>query len=618
MSILDWSTNPLNNAIKPGLTWAEGMFPSDVNGSARVMMADIATWLKSPSFPDASEILINGTPVGRPPYTGDKQTLNTGVSIPTGTALVQADSFAGTARSSGPIPYVKGRGTTDAVRAKFPRFTFRSADLEAWEMPLRGPTAAEAGMRPDGTAQDAAMRETLDWAYERGIPEVYFPNTRTDPGYTFADTILLDTQMTLRGASSGKNPQPGSGGYANSKFVFPAGKDGVFIAESQNGVRPGKSGGDASRLIGLMLVGGDRAWSSAAASCAAVRMRARAEISQCVINYFGDGVNIETASGGSNGTAGNANGWSVRDCRFDSGFRHGINTSLADSNGGNVHNVDIGGYNGFAIFANSFLGNSYSGFIQVTTCGTFGYRRGGPFAGIIHTINNLYHFFTPDPYATSAELASTPPSLSTNYPWVLVYADLNPTFPLWQQGSMDYAPGGAFMIAGPAKTDGFFYSEGDCPASQVMLGAAIRDGLHAAPIVGTGSVTSTYQSFLTSRNGFVASKAPGSPAAPAASFGAGIASGRWQDYSAPTSFPSSIVWQMSDAASMGLFVNGQGPFIQLIGANGAPGSLNRMRLRYPLFEYNEAADNDGALSLGLAAGRDYYLNTTTHAITRVF
>jgi hypothetical protein len=48
LSLLDWSTNAANNTSKPGIDWSEGQLPSTVNGSARAMMADVASWLQAP------------------------------------------------------------------------------------------------------------------------------------------------------------------------------------------------------------------------------------------------------------------------------------------------------------------------------------------------------------------------------------------------------------------------------------------------------------------------------------------------------------------------------------------------------------------------------------------
>jgi len=44
MAFADWSTNPANNSLVGGITWSNGMLPSQVDDSARQMMADLATW----------------------------------------------------------------------------------------------------------------------------------------------------------------------------------------------------------------------------------------------------------------------------------------------------------------------------------------------------------------------------------------------------------------------------------------------------------------------------------------------------------------------------------------------------------------------------------------------
>ncbi|PWL17039.1 hypothetical protein DKP76_13445 [Falsochrobactrum shanghaiense] len=46
-SIYDWSTTPGNNATADAdINWSEGMFPSVVNDSARMMMTRLAEWVK--------------------------------------------------------------------------------------------------------------------------------------------------------------------------------------------------------------------------------------------------------------------------------------------------------------------------------------------------------------------------------------------------------------------------------------------------------------------------------------------------------------------------------------------------------------------------------------------
>lgn len=50
MGIQNWSTTAASNATQPNINWAEGMPPSDVNNSARAMMADLATWYAGPEW----------------------------------------------------------------------------------------------------------------------------------------------------------------------------------------------------------------------------------------------------------------------------------------------------------------------------------------------------------------------------------------------------------------------------------------------------------------------------------------------------------------------------------------------------------------------------------------
>ncbi len=47
MAFDNWSVNPANNTLVDGINWSENQLPSTVNGSARQMMADLATWRDS-------------------------------------------------------------------------------------------------------------------------------------------------------------------------------------------------------------------------------------------------------------------------------------------------------------------------------------------------------------------------------------------------------------------------------------------------------------------------------------------------------------------------------------------------------------------------------------------
>lgn len=61
MAINDWSTNPANNTLVGGINWTEGQLPSTVNGSARQMMADVATWRNELNAAASTYALTAGT-----------------------------------------------------------------------------------------------------------------------------------------------------------------------------------------------------------------------------------------------------------------------------------------------------------------------------------------------------------------------------------------------------------------------------------------------------------------------------------------------------------------------------------------------------------------------------
>lgn len=52
MAIKDWSTTAADNNSTPPNGWPEGMLPSQVNNSARQMMADVRAWYEEPSWID--------------------------------------------------------------------------------------------------------------------------------------------------------------------------------------------------------------------------------------------------------------------------------------------------------------------------------------------------------------------------------------------------------------------------------------------------------------------------------------------------------------------------------------------------------------------------------------
>src|ERR1043165_4368891 len=70
MAFEDWSTNPANNQLVGSINWSEGQLPATVNGSARQMMADLATWRDS-ILANIND-LMNAVPIGGTlNYAGD-------------------------------------------------------------------------------------------------------------------------------------------------------------------------------------------------------------------------------------------------------------------------------------------------------------------------------------------------------------------------------------------------------------------------------------------------------------------------------------------------------------------------------------------------------------------
>lgn len=61
MAFSDWSTTPLNNSNVPGINWAEGMLPREINNSARQMMADLAAWAR---IYGVSPLMFGADPTG--------------------------------------------------------------------------------------------------------------------------------------------------------------------------------------------------------------------------------------------------------------------------------------------------------------------------------------------------------------------------------------------------------------------------------------------------------------------------------------------------------------------------------------------------------------------------
>jgi len=76
MAFENWSPNPANNSLVDGITWSNGMLPSQIDDSGRQMMADLATWRLSSAFggdivfpnTDTTQQSVKFTKAGRDTY----------------------------------------------------------------------------------------------------------------------------------------------------------------------------------------------------------------------------------------------------------------------------------------------------------------------------------------------------------------------------------------------------------------------------------------------------------------------------------------------------------------------------------------------------------------------
>ncbi|WP_267382235.1 MULTISPECIES: hypothetical protein [unclassified Sphingomonas] len=525
-----------------------------------------------------------------------------GQTINAGTTLVRVSDFDG--RGIGEAPYTSAAGADATTLAKYPRSTFQSADGRYFARVKGSPLITEFGARPDGSPQSAIFAEAIDWATNRGVNELIIPTTGSDPGFFLDQTLNIENAVTLRGTGTGR------AGADQSKCVINVadGIDGIVTHRSNTGPRagqPGILGADGSRILGLKLVGGRTP------GTVGLRMRARAEFGQNVVNFFGGSVSVAVGTGSGGSTEGNANAWSVHNSRLDSANGHGLDVDYADANAGSARDIDVSGCNGFGVRGNSFLSCIY-GNIQMSDCGTYQYRSNGTFAGVNYIIGNSYYFFVPAPYATSADLGAHAPSLTDPTYWLLVYKGANGAYPVWQQGATNYAPGGPFMFAGPPLATGI-YTESNQGPGIIQGGSMLIMGTQGAGVIGNGCfLTTDYTGALIAKRGFVA-RDPTNPGRYAA-FGDNVTAGKWAEYGDPTVFPSELAWAMQDASEMGL-AHGSNQYLMIHGQNHT--RPNRLRLINPLISgLPRAPDNAGAVSLGLQAG-DWYVNITSHALTEV-
>lgn len=88
MAFDDWSTNPASNTLVGAINWTEGQLPGTVNGSARQMMADLATW-RDTIVQALATIEANRVPIGTEFLWG-------GTTAPTGYLLLYGQAVSRT------------------------------------------------------------------------------------------------------------------------------------------------------------------------------------------------------------------------------------------------------------------------------------------------------------------------------------------------------------------------------------------------------------------------------------------------------------------------------------------------------------------------------------------
>ncbi|WP_267382600.1 MULTISPECIES: hypothetical protein [unclassified Sphingomonas] len=562
-----------------------------LSGLAKAVIPFLVAWYKGDK----------GEPGGNVMAIGSKLQA-AGQTVNAATTLVRVSDYDG--RGIGEAPYTAAAGADATTLAKYARSTFQSADGRYFARVKGSPLITEFGARPDGSPQSDIIAEAIDWATDRGVNDLVFPTTGNDPGFFLDKTINIENAVTLRGTGTGR------AGADQSKSIINVadGIDGIVIHRSNTGPRankPGILGGDGSRILGLKLVGGTTP------GTVGLRMRARAEFGQNVINYFGGSVSVAVGTGSGGTTEGNANAWSVHNCRLDSANGHGLNVDYADSNAGSARDIDVSGCNGFGVRGNSFLSCIY-GNIQMSDCGTYQYRGNGTFAGINYIIGNSYYFFVPAPYATSADLGAHAPSLTDQTYWLLVYQGANGAYPVWQQGATNYAPGGPFMFAGPPLATGI-YTESNQGPGIIQGGSMLIMGTQGAGVIGNGCYLSTDGSgTLISRKGLV-TRNPLNPNQ-YAGFGDGLAGGKWMEWGDPTVFPSELNWRMISASQMSL-CHGPTAFATINGQNH-PSDPNRWTLNQPLMLFPDAPNDAQAQTINVKSGQ-WYFNTTIRALSRV-
>jgi hypothetical protein len=154
----------------------------------------------------------------------------------------------------------------------------------------------------------------------------------------------------------------GQEGGRTSELIFAAGKGGLrFQEDTTQGASTGTTipyGNDASIIRNLYLTG----LGGAGTNAHGIWVRTRVEIDSVhVTGFAGDGVLINATAGGGGANEGNANNWSVRNCRLAGNGGTGLHVSGNDANAGYAIGNDCSFNGSWGVLDSAFLGNLYLG-----------------------------------------------------------------------------------------------------------------------------------------------------------------------------------------------------------------------------------------------------------------
>lgn len=213
--------------------------------------------------------------------------------------------------------------------------------------------ATDVGIRQTYSASQnsVAIKRWLDSIplFESAI--LLFDASSKTTAYAFAETIVLQQMVTLRGGGPG-----GRGAYA-SYLTFPPDTTGIHIKSfnPNHEASPPKWKGDNVLLEDLTIVGLGFANDTTAHG---VFMQAHARLRNLSItNFGGNGVSIEASVGDAPPT--NANLWMMERVASGSNKGHGFYINGSDANAGIAILCDASSNNGWGFYDSSFLGNTY-------------------------------------------------------------------------------------------------------------------------------------------------------------------------------------------------------------------------------------------------------------------